>query len=700
MRLVTPGGSLIDSTKAKSESGFEYTQNLSVGSAVYLVEDPTPGRWTVRHDASVDATVSAPVKAAIGLNVSMPDSSFATDETVPVTVSFSDQNTYEKTEISAQLRVDNPDGRESTKLGSVDLSETGPTTFEGEFSPSYIGSHSVAVDFSSKVGGESVLRRAVETIRVVGDSTNTAPDPPGTPTELSAESIEANKGQDASLDWSAPSSGSVTEYRVYRDTIPNPTRRVATVSSGETSYADTEAEGGTTYYYRVTAAGEGGVESEFSSESSLFLYPSALSVDIQRSFEEVGTEEGYRLVALPGAADEPLQATLSGEAGTDWQAWWDDGSSENYFQKFDGSDTFTFRAGHGFWLTSRSEWSVERSVEAIPLSGPRSVKIPLHEGWNIISNPFGESVQWSAVQAAQGGSLQPLWGFDGSFSQTSVFRPATGGKAYYFLNGQGADSLKIPHPEVEANSQSKTKARTDLLALSAHPAGKDGPTSTIYVGTDEEAEVGLGPYDVAAPPGGFSAVSLRLKTSGEAPSRRRLLATERRPPIPGDKGMTFTLRLQSATIGPVEIEADSLDAVGRREVRLIRPATGQSYDLRSKEAVTLQDADSTALRLAVGSTSYVQNQAQEALPDEVTLTSYPNPMRKQATLEYSLTEPTDVRVAVYDVLGRQVAVLENGRKQAGRHSVTLEGGKLSSGVYFGRLKTGDQTRTQKITVVR
>lgn len=220
------------------------------------------------------------------------------------------------------------------------------------------------------------------------------------------------------------------------------------------------------------------------------------------------------------------------------------------------------------------------------------------------------------------------------------------------------------------------------------------------MGADEEAEAGLGPYDVAAPPEGFSVVSLRLKTSGEAPSRRRLLATERRPANTGREGMTFTLRLQSSTASPVEIEADSLDAIGRREVRLIRPSTGQSYDLRSKEAVTLEDADSTALRLAIGSPSYVQNQAQEALPDEVTLTSYPNPIRKQATLEYTLTEPTDVRIAVYDVLGRQVAVLENGRKQAGRHSVTLEGGQLSSGVYFGRLKTGDQTRTQKITVVR
>ena len=52
------------------------------------------------------------------------------------------------------------------------------------------------------------------------------------------------------------------------------------------------------------------------------------------------------------------------------------------------------------------------------------------------------------------------------------------------------------------------------------------------------------------------------------------------------------------------------------------------------------------------------------------------------------------------MLGRQVAVLENGRREAGRHRVTLDGDRLASGVYFGRLHIGDQTRTQKMTVVR
>jgi TRAP-type uncharacterized transport system substrate-binding protein len=75
-------------------------------------------------------------------------------------------------------------------------------------------------------------------------------------------------------------------------------------------------------------------------------------------------------------------------------------------------------------------------------------------------------------------------------------------------------------------------------------------------------------------------------------------------------------------------------------------------------------------------------------------------MREQATLEYTLPEAGQVRLTIYDMLGRRVATLKKGSKKAGRHRVSLERTDLSSGVYFGRLRVGDQTRTHKITVVR
>jgi hypothetical protein len=84
----------------------------------------------------------------------------------------------------------------------------------------------------------------------------------------------------------------------------------------------------------------------------------------------------------------------------------------------------------------------------------------------------------------------------------------------------------------------------------------------------------------------------------------------------------------------------------------------------------------------------------------VRLTSYPNPVRREGTVEYALPEEREVTLRVYDVLGREVATLAHGKKEAGRHTVRLDTDRLSSGVYFGRLRAGEQTRTLKITVVR
>jgi hypothetical protein len=108
----------------------------------------------------------------------------------------------------------------------------------------------------------------------------------------------------------------------------------------------------------------------------------------------------------------------------------------------------------------------------------------------------------------------------------------------------------------------------------------------------------------------------------------------------------------------------------------------------------------TTLKLAVGSQAYVEGRSETVVPDEVTLSSYPNPFRQQATVEYALPKAQEVRLVLYDVLGREVAVLDNGRKDAGHHTVRLNADQLASGVYFGRLKAGNKQLTQKITVVR
>jgi hypothetical protein len=61
--------------------------------------------------------------------------------------------------------------------------------------------------------------------------------------------------------------------------------------------------------------------------------------------------------------------------------------------------------------------------------------------------------------------------------------------------------------------------------------------------------------------------------------------------------------------------------------------------------------------------------------------AFPNPFRGSTTIRYELSAATAVHLAVYDALGREVAVLREGTVPAGRHEVTLDAADLATGTY-------------------
>ena len=81
--------------------------------------------------------------------------------------------------------------------------------------------------------------------------------------------------------------------------------------------------------------------------------------------------------------------------------------------------------------------------------------------------------------------------------------------------------------------------------------------------------------------------------------------------------------------------------------------------------------------------------------------AYPNPMRASATIPFELSATADTRLAVYDALGREVAVLVDGTLEAGAHAARLSDASLPSGTYVIRLTTSTgQSDTQRLSRVR
>lgn len=71
--------------------------------------------------------------------------------------------------------------------------------------------------------------------------------------------------------------------------------------------------------------------------------------------------------------------------------------------------------------------------------------------------------------------------------------------------------------------------------------------------------------------------------------------------------------------------------------------------------------------------------------------NYPNPFNPTTTIAYQLASLSDVKLEVFDVLGRKVATLVNARQTAGAYSVNFNAAAFASGVYFYRLQTGGAT---------
>ncbi len=78
----------------------------------------------------------------------------------------------------------------------------------------------------------------------------------------------------------------------------------------------------------------------------------------------------------------------------------------------------------------------------------------------------------------------------------------------------------------------------------------------------------------------------------------------------------------------------------------------------------------------------------------------PNPFNPGTELTFSVDKPGMVQLAVYDIKGREVVRLADGSYSPGVYSMQFDGRKLSSGMYFARLVSGEREFTQKLLLLK
>jgi len=140
------------------------------------------------------------------------------------------------------------------------------------------------------------------------------------------------------------------------------------------------------------------------------------------------------------------------------------------------------------------------------------------------------------------------------------------------------------------------------------------------------------------------------------------------------------------------------------------PANGELVNLKFESVVQeydlISDVSISDFIIVDPSADYIPVEIKGQLPDRFTLEqNYPNPFNANTNISFSLPKAGQVKLQVYDLLGRNVVALLDDFLEAGSHSVSwngrsANGADLATGVYFYRLQTEDFDKTKKMLFVK
>lgn len=129
--------------------------------------------------------------------------------------------------------------------------------------------------------------------------------------------------------------------------------------------------------------------------------------------------------------------------------------------------------------------------------------------------------------------------------------------------------------------------------------------------------------------------------------------------------------------------------------RTILPVAGDVFRLKTIKPLRSNDVfEFQATSIGISDQGFL-------LPRRTELSqNYPNPFNPVTVISYELRVTSIVSLKVYDLLSREIVVLVNGEKPAGRYSITWDASGRSTGIYFYQLVAGGKTITRKALLMK
>ncbi len=353
------------------------------------------------------------------------------------------------------------------------------------------------------------------------------------------------------------------------------------------------------------------------------------------------------------------------------------------------------------------------------------------DGRALLGNPYQSDIDWDLV--AKSGLYEAVYIWDHNASAWKTWSGGvgtlTGGiipafNAFFVQTFSASPSLTIP-------TSAKVSTSTKLLGKVVAEANQEPQAFSLTVSSgdlsaqawisfSEGGAIGRDQYDALSftpmsanylklstaidsnellqinvlPLNPETELRFPLEISGRLDARRAELSLEGLEPFEGWEISVYDSQTKESF--PV-VENEKL-VVDIEQVKAKKPSATEQPDVW---ASTKKKGTTSRYQLVIKSTLAVTNEAITDLPTKVSLDqNYPNPFNPSTTINFAVPERSQVQLAVFDMLGRNVAVLVNGPTPAGDYSLRFDASQLSSGVYIYRLQVENNILTKKMTLIK
>lgn len=585
-------------------------------------------------------------------------------------------------------------------------------TFDGGAAQAISGTQDIAFAFlqiSNSSGGVSISRATTVSDRLTLTSGTLTPSGNLTLTSTSESDF-------AFIDASGTGtvSGDVTAQRFLTGTANAPSGHWRFIGSPFAANYSGSAGDLFQVLWTQTNGGSGGDENSGGTANNVFTYNEGQDITTALS-------EGWTAVTnLNGTSNArgtgALVFVFADDTGTG------DGAQDNWPKTLSasGSVDATENDGNAFDFTSVTFTNNDVTAQ---------------DGWNLVSNPFFAPIDWDAASGWTRTNIDATYYvYDADNNEYETFNHTTntgtnGGvqniapfQAFFVKANaaspdlQATDAVKITSDVTLLKGDTETIPRLKLALV-----GDAGDEETIFAFTDSgmlgrdagdayqlawpRSEAGMLSSQIAGEEAAFEIQNLpppqdRLTLDLNVEANSGTFSLEAVELLDWPEGWTATL-IDTETTATAEL------TLGETLTFTLSEATwADDSEAPTKDGVLdrMQVADAQAtsrFQLVFDPAGSTATEAGATLPTRVTLdAAYPNPFNPQTTLRFALPEAGTVHLAVYDLLGREVALLVDGVQPTGWQEVTWQASDQASGVYLVRLVSGTQVQTQRVVLLK